>query len=124
MQELHSSAIPGDFFTAASLGTLAGATGAVYIICSTIQKVFNFNPKWLALLVSVLISFSAAFLTQTNENDISRYFIALLNGFLIYASATGTNQVFGSKPDNNTRAAGFRQAIKSNRRFNTTWWSY
>ena len=121
MQDLHSSGIPGDFFTAASLSTLAGATGAVYIICSTIQKVFNFNPKWLALLVSVLISFAAALLTQTNENDISRYFIALLNGFLIYATATGTNQVFGSKPDS-THTAGFRQAVKQNRRFNTTWW--
>ncbi|MGY0035973.1 hypothetical protein [Pedobacter sp. NJ-S-72] len=79
MQDLHSSGIPGDFFT-------------------------------------------AALLTQTNENDISRYFIALLNGFLIYATATGTNQVFGPKPDNNTHTASFRQAIKQNRRFNTTWW--
>ncbi|KIO77725.1 hypothetical protein TH53_07235 [Pedobacter lusitanus] len=122
MQDLHSSGIPGDFFTTASLGTLAGATGAVYIICSTIQKVFNFNPKWLALLVSVLISFAAALFTQPIENDISRYFIALLNGFLIYATATGTNQVFGTKPDTQTTTAAFRQTIKSKRRFSTTWW--
>ncbi|RAJ31083.1 hypothetical protein [Pedobacter cryoconitis] len=123
MQELHSTGIPGDFFTTASLSTLAGATGAVYIICSTVQKVFNFNPKWLALLVSVLISFAAALLTQSAGNEISRYFIALLNGFLIYATATGTNQVLGSKPSADTEATiGFRQTIKTKRRFNTTWW--
>ncbi len=122
MQDLHSPGIPGDFFTTASLGTLAGATGAVYVICSTIQKVFNFNPRWLALLVSILISYAAAFFTQANENDISRYFIALLNGFLIYATATGTNQVFGSKTDHSSHTAGFSQTIKPKRRFNTTWW--
>lgn len=123
MQELHSTGIPGDFFTTASLSTLAGATGAVYIICSTIQKVFDFNPKWLALLVSILISFAAALLTQSAGNEISRYFIALLNGFLIYATATGTNQVLGSKADPPAAVtAGFRQTIPKKRRFNTTWW--
>ncbi|MBB6498692.1 hypothetical protein [Pedobacter cryoconitis] len=122
MQELHSSGIQGDFFTTTSLGTLAGATGAVYIICSTIQRVFNFNPKWFALVVSILISYAAAFITQSLENDISRYFIALLNGFLIYATATGTNQVFGAKADQGVPKADFRQQVKPKRHFNTTWW--
>ena len=122
MQEVHSSGIQGDFFTTASLGTLAGATGAVYIICSTIQRVFNFNPKWLALVVSILISYAAAFITQSSENDISRYFIALLNGFLIYATATGTNQVFGSKADEGIRKVDFKQQLRTKRHFNTTWW--
>jgi len=123
MQNFNSpTGIPGDFFTAASLGTLAGATGAVYIICGTIQKVFNFNPKWLALLVSVLISYLGAYLTASVNDQVTKYIIALLNGFLIYASATGTNQVIGTQTGKTTQKAGFKVSIQTLRKFNTKWW--
>jgi hypothetical protein len=123
MQDLNSqTGIPGDFFTPASLGTLAGATGAVYIICSTIQTVFNFNPKWLALLVSILISYLGAYVTLSNDDQVTKYFVALLNGFLIYAAATGTNQVVGKKAPEEPHQAGFRHTIVSKRKFSTKWW--
>jgi len=123
MQALDLQAgIPGDFFTTASLGTLAGATGAVYIICGTIQQVFNYNPKWLALLVSILISFLAAAVTVTNDGHLLKYTVALLNGFLIYATATGTNQVIGKAGTGNIHPAGLRQARRYPRQFNTKWW--
>lgn len=123
MQELNlTDGIPGDFFTLASLGTLTGATGAVYIICNTIQKVFNFNPKWLALLISVLISYLGAAITVSSGDQVAKYFIALLNGFLIYATATGTNQVTGRKDDTTVHHTVIRQNIQQKRKFNTRWW--
>lgn len=114
--------IPGDFFTTASLGTLAGATGAVYIICGTIQQVFNFNPKWLALLVSILISLLAAFVTQPTGGEPLKYFIALLNGFLIYATATGSNQVLGTGAEDTFTTTAVRKKLISPRQFNSKWW--
>ena len=117
-----TNGIPGDFFTVSSLGTLAGATGAVYIICNTIQKVFNFNPRWLALLVSVLISYLGAAITVSTGDHVTKYFIALLNGFLIYATATGTNQVTGKKDDTTVHHTVIRQSIQQKRQFNTRWW--
>jgi len=123
MQEFNSTAgIPGDFFTTASLGTLAGATGAVYSICGTIQRVFNFNPRWLALLVSILISYLGAYLTQSMGDPVTKYFVALVNGFLLFATATGTNQIAGIKVITDTSKAGFKQRMKNTRMFNTKWW--
>jgi hypothetical protein len=114
--------IPGDFFNVASLGTLAGATGAVYIVCGTIQKVFNYNPKWLALLVSVLISFLVASVTATENSQLTKYIVALLNGFLIYATATGTNQILGKQDNKEMHRTDFRQNLVLPRQFNTRWW--
>jgi len=123
MQDFNSvTGIPGDFFTTASLGTLAGATGAVYVICGTLQKVFDFNPKWLALLVSVIISYVGAYLTQSMNDPVTKYFVALLNGFLIYATATGTNQITGTASGKDAQQAGFRQHLKTRRNFSTRWW--
>jgi hypothetical protein len=118
-----NNTMPGDLFTPASIGTLAGATGAVYIICGTLQKVFNFNPKWLALLVSILISFVAALVTQPSNNEPLKYFIALLNGFLIYATATGSNQVLGNPPESVSAPLSTKRLLLKRRKFNTKWWN-
>lgn len=121
-QLIDLSVIQGDLFTPASLGTLAGATGAVYVICSTIQSVFNFNPKWLALLVSILISYFAAYITSSNDDQVTKYLVALLNGFLIYVTATGTNQIVGKGPVATTQKAGFQLKTTQKRQFTTRWW--
>ncbi len=49
--------IPKEFFTAASMLTLAGATGATVIVTNGLQRAFNFNPIWLALLIAQAIAF-------------------------------------------------------------------
>lgn len=95
---LQDSNLPGDFFTKGSFATLAGATGIVYAVCNTIQRVFNFNPKWLALLVSIIVSFIGAFITKDEESGNLKYLLAFLNGFLIYMTAAGANQVTAPNP--------------------------
>lgn len=123
MNELISvSVIQGDLFTTSSLGTLAGAIAAVYIICSTLQAVFNFNPKWLALLVSVLVSYTGAYLSTSSDGEVSKYIVALFNGFLIYTSATGTNQIIGTKPEIRLQKSAVTVKHILKRQFDTTWW--
>lgn len=115
--------IQGDFYTSATLGTLAGAAGAVYLICGALQKAFNFNPKWLALVLSLFFSVTGALITQTTgENTFNRMVIALLNGFLIYATATGTNQLGASVPNKKYRLKHIQKQPLQKRQFTTRWW--
>lgn len=129
---LLNQMIPNDFFTSGSLATLAGCTGIVFVICSGIQRAFNFSPKWLALLVSIVVSLIAAYMAADSEPSRSaqKYIIAFLNGFLIYASATGTNQIVGKNPDDIEGSGGpgkaserLRLHKKSNRQLLTRWFS-
>ena len=85
--------LPGELFTAASIITLTGATGAVYVICGALQRAFDFNPKWLALAISVVIALAGAHATQSHH--LVNYLVALVNGCLIFCTATGVNNVFG-----------------------------
>jgi hypothetical protein len=91
---MTTDTIPGDLFTSASIITLTGATGAVYVICGALQRAFNFNPKWLALAISVLIALAGAHATQPRM--LVSYLIAIVNGCLIYCTATGVNSVFST----------------------------
>ncbi|MBL7128423.1 MAG: hypothetical protein ISS16_05490 [Ignavibacteria bacterium] len=78
-----------EFFTLKSFTSLAGASGAVWICCGVIDNVFDFNPKWLALALSVIISVMVCI--NQKKKMIQHYVIALLNGALIYSTATGFN---------------------------------
>jgi hypothetical protein len=88
-----TSELPGELFTSASIITLTGATGAVYVICGALQRAFNFNPRWLALAISVCIALAGAHATQTHH--LVNYLVGIVNGCLIYCTATGVNSVFG-----------------------------
>ncbi len=121
-----------EFFTWRSFSTLAGTTGIVYIICGVFQSVFNFSPRWFALVISILVSFiGIQFDYQLASNNIFisysiKYIIALLNGFLIFATATGSNQLFASKPSITHRPPYPRPLNFQNqsRTFNSNWWHH
>ena len=121
-----------EFFTWRSFSTLAGTTGIVYIICGVFQSVFNFSPRWFALVISILVSFiGIQFDYQLASNNIFisysiKYIIALLNGFLIFATATGSNQLFASKPSIThhppyPRPLNFQNQLRT---FNSNWWHH
>jgi len=118
-----------NLYTFQSLGTLAGAAGVTFIISNVIQSVFNYNPKWLALAVAEIISF--AIIIQSGSDKFSDYFIAIVNGFLIYSTAIGGNALTG-KPTS-SRATSSEQSemlgtglvkhpvIKTKRKFLSNW---
>lgn len=78
--------IPDEFFTWAALGTLAGASGATFVITNTLRSALNWSPKWLGLLVAQIICVGSAVSLGKTGSD---YIIAILNGCLVYLSAVG-----------------------------------
>lgn len=87
-----------DFFTLQSLGTFAGATGATVVISNSIQRVTNRNPAWLALLIAELICLMTVFWVHESAPDTTQivhsdYFVAVVNGFLVFCSAAGSTAV-------------------------------
>ena len=105
--------IPGDLFTLQSMVTLTGATGAVYVTCNSLQRAFNFNPRWLALLVAELISL---FGTYVNAKYPSDYFVGVINGFLIYCTAVGAVQITASRTDSAAPMAPDSSGLKTAKR--------
>jgi hypothetical protein len=84
-----------NFFTVASFGTLVGCVSAVVVIMNVMRHAFNWGPRWMGLLVSLVIAVVALKVTSgfgashTAELGTLRYLIALMNGCLIYTSAFG-----------------------------------
>lgn len=104
------------FFTWGSLGTLAGATSATFVVTNTIQSAIGWSAKWAGLVIAEVICVGAAYLAGQSGTD---YIIALLNGCLVYlsaagATAAGTNIVNGPSPTSDVR--GFQVDHGANRR--------
>jgi hypothetical protein len=89
--------LPKEYFTPESILTLTGATGAVYVVCGGLQHAFRFNPRWLALAISLILALVGAQATQSHE--IASYLVAIVNGFLIYCTAVGVNSVLAPPAD-------------------------
>lgn len=128
------AAIPNSpaFFAWESFTTLAGATGIVYIVCGVFQSVFDFSPKWFALIISILVSLVGIQFDHqpTPGNPLFsmavKYTVALLNGFLIFAAATGSNQLIAGKPSVPERPPYPRPLSFQNqpRTFTSNWWHH
>ena len=115
-----------NFFTLETFKTLGGASLMVYVISSTFQHVFKFNPKWFALILSFIISLLGVFLLSV-ENSVKEYIFGFLNGFLVYSSTVGIVQITGrNQPLNNNSVNEPYQStnvnvLTINRNFRTKW---
>lgn len=87
------TSLPDQFFTWPALGTLAGASGATFVITNTLRSAFDWSPKWLGLAVAQAICVGAAAMLGKQGSD---YVIAILNGCLVYLSAVGAASATGS----------------------------
>lgn len=118
-----STQLPNDFFTIQSMLTLSGATGATFVICNGLQQAFNFNPKWLGLLVAQLIV--VAGVAASGGDGLITYLVGVINGFLVYCSAAGATSALGQGgPPAIARgeiAAGDNQSPGKRRRFLSSW---
>jgi hypothetical protein len=84
--------MPDDFFTWAALGTLAGSSGATFVITNTLKSALDWSPKWLGLAVAQIICIGAAVSLGKSGSDFT---IAILNGCLVYLSAVGVASASG-----------------------------
>ncbi|MGZ3871885.1 MAG: hypothetical protein ACXVJD_03140 [Mucilaginibacter sp.] len=121
--------IPDQFFTVESMLTLTGASGSTFLICNGLQRAFNFNPKWLALIVAVALSITGVILT--GKTGIIDFVVGTVNGFLIYATAAGATEATSGKLNGSTKrseneddvygAGAASVASAHRRRFNSSW---
>lgn len=86
--------IPADFFTIGTMVTLSGATGATFVVCNGLQRAFNFNPRWLALLVAQTIVLVGVY--TVSKGELLDYFVGVINGFLVFCSAAGATGALGA----------------------------
>jgi len=47
--------LPKDFFTAASMFTFTGSTGAVFVIVNGIKAATNWTRAWFGLVVALIV---------------------------------------------------------------------
>jgi hypothetical protein len=115
-----------ELFTIATLGTFAGATAATVVVGNTLQSVFKVSAKWLTLAIAEAIVILVAIFTHTSE--LSGYFVAVLNGCLVYSAAVGLNTMTSKprSPDEptarSTEEAGLPPRQKVRRSFFSRWW--
>jgi hypothetical protein len=84
-----------EMFTNESFFSLAGASAIVFVVCNALQRALNFNPKWLGLALSEAVAILGVWTAQRATVP-SDYFIAVLNGCLIFCTAAGGTSVVAS----------------------------
>lgn len=85
-------------FTKESLASLQGAAAATLLVPNVLTYLIgnSFQPyeKWVALVVALLLAAIVA--VQAPTKSWIKWVVAVLNGFLIFASAVGLTNVLGS----------------------------
>lgn len=110
--------LPNAFFTAQSAMTLSGAVAMTYVVSNTCQAAFGFNPRWLALVIAVVI---ALFGVWTAKGAALDYIFGVVNGCLIYLSAAGISAI-SAKSSGQTRGFGSTSPAPGSRGFFAPWW--
>jgi FtsH-binding integral membrane protein len=77
-----------DFLTVESLATFAGTTTAAIVISNTYRAIFKRDPRIIALIVSIG---TCMFFAYKSSGELMGYFVALINGCLVFCSAYGLN---------------------------------
>lgn len=88
--------IPNDFYTTTTLFSLSGSATAVWLITGVITQLIGFENRllfrrWLGFLLSIALSVGGVTLVQ--ERTTLMWVVAIVNGFLIYATAVGVSSV-------------------------------
>lgn len=98
------------FVTGASIGTFAGATGAVWGVSNALRQAFNIDRPFIPLLVSLAVSYGIVI--SSGSHSVLDYALAFVNGCLLFLSAAGLQQTANAdlKSGRGTRRHG-RQRV-------------
>jgi hypothetical protein len=105
---------PTELWSTATLGTLGGGAVAAWIISAVIAGVFKIEAQkpLIGLLVSIALSVYLAYRAKKDKG------IAVINGFLIYATFSG---VAAHIPFVNQGTAGLAEQATLSAAFTTSW---
>lgn len=120
--------IPTEFITLESLSTPLACATVVYLICGSLQKAVNFNPKWLAFSLSIVLSLLIhIFIVQSETHIAIKILLGLLNGCVIYMTMLGFNTISNRGESNEGDGTGGMYGSRSDnqpslrRKFNSPW---
>lgn len=98
--------LPKEFFTRETIASLTGSALVALLIPSGLMYLIGprFKPfaKWACFLVSMFLSFAIASTATgatagaVQTRDLWYWILTVVNGFLIFASALGSNELFSS----------------------------
>ncbi len=91
---MQTSKLPTDFLTKKSFESLNALGFMAYGVSLVTGYVAEFNPVWLALLVSVILALIRVFILK--KKSAIDYVLVFGNGILIYLTATGINTISNS----------------------------
>jgi hypothetical protein len=83
--------MPADFFTWATLGTLAAASGAVVVVSNTVRRFTRLTGPVVPFVVSLLITFGGGARSHALGNW-SDWVLTFLNSCLLFCTATGAQE--------------------------------
>jgi len=90
--------ILNSLFTGESLLSLQGAATVVVIVPNVLTFLIGttFQPyeKWVAFAIAMCLSLMVA--SQASEKSVTKWALAILNGFFIFASAVGLTEAIGA----------------------------
>ncbi|HEY4439881.1 MAG TPA: hypothetical protein VGN14_05465 [Candidatus Elarobacter sp.] len=120
--------IPTSFFTAQSAFTLTGAAAITIVVANGVYYASGKNPRWLALAVAIVICVVGTYASGQGHGPID-YLVAVLNGFLVFATARGgafTLATATTKPEQKAAEGGPQAYAPSTsgptrRRFFSAW---
>ena len=101
-------AVLNSLFTKESLASLQGSALLTLLVPNVLTYLIgsSFAPyeKWVAFIVALLSALFIAF--QAPEKGAAKWILAVLNSFLIFASAVGATEVLGSGAGTGMAASG------------------
>jgi uncharacterized Tic20 family protein len=90
------TALPDDFFTVASFGTLLGSVTITTIVTGGLCKALGWLPAKTGLIVSFVVIAAGLFLAD-KITDPKADIVGFFNTFLVYLSAAGVSDAAGGK---------------------------
>jgi hypothetical protein len=91
-----------------ALATLGGQVLATTAVTNGLARAFNWQPRWLGLIVALILSLCVSYFGGQMAGSGS--FLAILNAFVVYLAAAGTSgagaAVLPEPPPKSTEAPG------------------
>lgn len=97
-------------FTLSSLLSLQGAAAASLLVPNILTYLigpsFQSYEKWIAFAIAMLLALVTAWIAT--DTNILKWLVAIFNGFLIFASAAGVNEMATRRPPSAARSFAVR----------------